>query len=123
MKKYIGPSITMILGLSLIIGGFIANTPKGKSVVYSIYAAASFFQPMGEEDKVLFHTGEILYPDYACPNDTLIVVDGRKLTEEMNNMLDNPLMGSDIDIDSVLHQSCVEYHKNSGLQPINFDSN
>jgi len=57
------------------------------------------------DDKLQFSTGQVLYPDYACP-DTLIVLDGPKLTKEMNNLLNNPIYGSDADIDSVLHRSC-----------------
>jgi len=73
------------------------------------------------KQSVTFKSGEIIYPSYACP-DTLIVTDGQRLTTEMNLLIADQERGSDFDIDSVLHLAAVKYHINSGLQPINFDS-
>ena len=70
---------------------------------------------------VRYKTGQVLYPDYACP-DTLIVTNGEQLTAEMINLLSSPEYGSDSDIDSVLHNSACQYFANHGLQPVNFIS-
>jgi len=68
-----------------------------------------------------YHSGQLIYPSYAC-SDTLIVTDGEAMTKNIADLIKNTELGTDSDIDSVLHLAAVPYYKNSGLQPINFDS-
>jgi len=63
----------------------------------------------------VYDYGEILYPSYAC-GDTMIVTNAQQLTEDMGL-----INGTDQEIDSLIHLWAVPYHKNSGLQPVNFE--
>lgn len=95
MKKYLFPCIGLLVGLSLISYGFIANKKTAvKTPVYVEY----------------FKDGQILYPDYACP-DTLIVRNARGLNEAFAP-IEQGLSGFDFgdsDYDSLFHVYCEYY--------------
>lgn len=56
-----------------------------------------------------YETGELLLPDYACP-DSNIVTDGPGLTAAMENLYQSG-GGSDADIDSVIHLYSITLNK------------
>ena len=56
-----------------------------------------------------FKDGDILYPDYACP-DTLIVMNGVEL-DKVFRTTSLPIVGSDSEIDSVLHRYCLNFNQ------------
>ena len=97
MKKYLLPSIMMLAGLGLITYAIITNKPpvKEKQPVYVEY----------------FTQGQILYPDYACP-DTLIVRDAAGLNKAMAYVEQDISWGSDADCDSLIHCYAVPINEN-----------
>lgn len=52
-----------------------------------------------------FKQGQILYPDYVCP-DTLVVFDAEGLNKGMALVEQGFLDASDYQIDSILHENC-----------------
>jgi len=56
-----------------------------------------------------FKDGDILYPDYACP-DTLIVMNGVEL-DKVFRTTSLPIVGSDNETDSVLHRYCLTFNQ------------
>lgn len=58
-------------------------------------------------DAESFKDGDILYPDYACP-DTLIVMNGAAL-DKVFRTTSLPTAGTDSEIDSVLHRYCLTF--------------
>lgn len=57
-------------------------------------------------DVEYFKQGQILLPDYACP-DTLIVKDAAGLNKAFAYVEQDISWGSDADIDSLIHIYCV----------------
>ena len=55
-----------------------------------------------------YKQGEILYPDYACP-DTMIVIDAVGLNTAFGYVEQDISWGSDADIDSLIHIYCKHY--------------
>ena len=83
MKKYIFPSILLIIGLSLIV--------YGCSQIHR--QTVKFDYP----DTSAHKTGEILVPDYANA-DSLIVMDGKGLTAAIDSLLHSDGEGYRADI-------------------------
>jgi len=86
MKKYIMPSIIMLVGIGFIAFGIATNEPPNREPVNVEY----------------FKDGQILLPDYACP-DTLIVVDAAGLNKAMAFVEQQIYWGTDADCDSLIH--------------------
>jgi len=60
-----------------------------------------------------FKNGQILEPDYACP-DSMIVVNADKLNKDMALIEQGFIDATDGEIDSIIHLSC-EYYEGSYL--------
>lgn len=58
-----------------------------------------------------FKQGDVLYPDYACP-DTLIVIDALILNKAYAYIEQDIEWGSDADCDSLIHQYCRPINDN-----------
>jgi hypothetical protein len=93
MKQYTLPFLIFLGGVILITIGCITNEKPVRK------------QPVSVE---YFKAGDILYPDYACP-DTLVVVNADKLNKDMALIEQGIIDATDGEIDSVLHLSCELY--------------
>lgn len=87
MKKY----PIQLAFLCLCIGGLFYAYQKEKQTVSVEY----------------FKNGQILYPDYVCP-DTLIVIDAKGLNKAMAYVEQDISWGSDADCDSLIHQYAIK---------------
>lgn len=85
-------ALLIIVSLSSFVLGHVTNCREGEKEKKPVYVE-------------YFKAGQVLLPDYACP-DTLIVVDAVGLNKAFAYVEQDIGWGSDADCDSLIHQYC-----------------